>query len=117
MAIIKHPIAKAVGPVSSTPRVTNSRPGRRCAWGRRRRTVLVCYIACECKHAIIECVIRGRMIKDRLLRCRARIRRIKKRRNCLRDSLLCGGAARGQKEAAENDRSEERRVGKEGRSR
>jgi hypothetical protein len=67
VAIIKHPIAKAVRPVSSAPCITNSGLGRRGARGWRRRTVLVCYIACECEHAIIECVVRRGMIEDRFL--------------------------------------------------
>jgi len=67
VTVIKHPIAQAVRPVSTTPGVTNSRLRRRCARRLGRGAILVCYIACECKHAIIECIVGGGMIKNRFL--------------------------------------------------
>lgn len=84
MTIIEYECTQAVRPIPSTASITNARLWRRRTGRRRRWTVFACLIACECKHAVIECIVRRGMIEDGLFRSQARIWRIKKGCNCLR---------------------------------
>ncbi len=106
VTIIKYKGAQAVRPVPSTASITNSSLWRRRTGRRGRGANLICNIARESKHAVIECIVGGGMIEDGLFRSRAGIWRIQEgcdRLRFWRVHFFSGRATRTQKDSAKED--------------
>ena len=77
--IVINPIAEAVRPVPTLPRIANSGLWRRCAWRCRYRTILTRLILCKSQDDVVICIVGRGVIENGFLRSGAWIRRIEKR--------------------------------------
>jgi hypothetical protein len=105
MAIVIHPIAKAIRPISTCTGVANAGLWRRYPRGRGRGTSLARFVTCKCDHTVVEGIVGRRMIEDRLLGSRTGIGRVKKWCNNLkrRGRVFRRGTAHTEAESAEQE--------------
>lgn len=105
VTIVIDPIAEAIRPVCTCPRITHASARRRRAGRRGRGTILARLSACKRSDDVVVGVVGGGMIENGFLGSRSGIRRIKKRRDDLRrrDGTFRRGAAHTEEESTEQE--------------